>query len=107
MQGFIQDFFLGGEEFRKGATRLFDHTHFAETTPIWLKIVSGLELVTSIGRLMCITIERLKWTFTYIQTTKSQNTIINSTACKLPIKKWMGKIAVQLKSHGESEIACN
>ncbi len=47
-QGFIQDFFLGG------------HTHvcsttptFAETSPIWLKIVSGL--VTSIlGRLMCI-----------------------------------------------------
>ncbi len=30
---------------------------FAETTPIWLKIVSGLEFVTSIGRLMCIAIE--------------------------------------------------
>ncbi len=29
----------------------------------------------------------------------------NSTARKLPIKKCMGKIAVQLKSHGESEIA--
>ncbi len=33
--------------------------------------------------------------------------IINSTACKLPIKKCMGKIAVQFKSHGESEIARN
>ncbi len=31
----------------------------------------------------------------------------NSTARKLPIQKCMGKIAVQLKSHGESEIACN
>ncbi len=26
---------------------------------------------------------------------------------KLPIQKWIGKIAVQLKSHGESEIARN
>ncbi len=31
----------------------------------------------------------------------------NSMARKLPIQKWMGKIAVQLKSHGESEIARN
>ncbi len=31
----------------------------------------------------------------------------NSTARKLPIQKYMGKIAVQLKSHGESEIARN
>ncbi len=28
-------------------------------------------------------------------------------ARKFPIKKCMGKIAVQLKSHGESEIARN
>ncbi len=28
-------------------------------------------------------------------------------ARKLPIQKRMGKIAVQLKSHGESEIALN
>ncbi len=31
----------------------------------------------------------------------------NSTARKLPIQKCMGKIDVQLKSHGESEIARN
>ncbi len=31
--------------------------------------------------------------------------VANSTARKLPIQKCMGKIAVQLKSHGESEIA--
>ncbi len=28
-------------------------------------------------------------------------------ACKLPIKKCMGKFAIQLKSHGGSEIARN
>ncbi len=32
---------------------------------------------------------------------------INSTARKLPIQKCMGKIAVQLKSHGKSEIVRN
>ncbi len=32
---------------------------------------------------------------------------LNSKAGKLPIQKCMGKIAVQLKSHGESEIARN
>ncbi len=31
----------------------------------------------------------------------------NSMARKLPIQKCMGKIAVQLKSHGENEIARN
>ena len=31
----------------------------------------------------------------------------NSTARKLPIQECMGKIAVQLKLHWESEIACN
>ncbi len=31
----------------------------------------------------------------------------NSMARKLPIKKCMGKIAVQLKLHGEIEIARN
>ncbi len=29
----------------------------------------------------------------------------NSMVCKFPIKKCMGKIAVKLKSHGESGIA--
>ncbi len=28
-------------------------------------------------------------------------------ACKLPIQKYMGNSDVQMKSHGESEIACN
>ncbi len=31
----------------------------------------------------------------------------NSTARKLPIQKCIGKVAVQLKSHGESEIVRN
>ncbi len=35
------------------------------------------------------------------------NILIVATASKLPIQKCMGKIAVQLKSHGESEIARN
>ncbi len=30
--------------------------------------------------------------------------LANSTARKLPIQKCMGKIDIQLKSHGESEI---
>ena len=33
--------------------------------------------------------------------------IFNTMARKLPIQKWIGEIAVQLKSHGESEIERN
>ncbi len=42
-----------------------------------------------------------------IITFNSNDLLHNSTARKLPIQKCMGKIAVQLKSHGESEIARN
>ena len=56
--GFHTEFFSGGKEFRKEgahiAKYLFDHTHFAEITPIRLKIVSGLELVTSILEDLCV-----------------------------------------------------
>ena len=40
-----------------GGTHLFDYAHFCWNHTHLIKIVSGLELVTSIGRLMRIAIE--------------------------------------------------
>ncbi len=53
--GFHTGFFSGGGG---GHTRLFDHTLFCWNHTHLIKIVSGLELVTSIGKLMRFAIER-------------------------------------------------